>query len=171
MPFTLWHRDQLIGETEFEGEGDITASLDTEGRHLSGIFRPTPYGRRMLPRLCGILTAGFELEEEVLRRGFEPDAAPVELLEELFATTAAGAHIIDIGRALSEVFLRDPSGVRLQVATMGFIELAELARLSRQIDPGDGEDLNNVPPETGEFVVSVTLSDLSSAGDGTMPLQ
>jgi len=171
MPYTLWHRDQLIGETDFEGERDITVPHHGERRHLAGIFRPTAYGRRMLPRLCGIMTAGFEFKEELLRRGVDPDDAPPEMLEELFESTASGAHIIDLGRALTEISLRDPSGVRLKIASMAFIDLAELATLSRKLGQNQTVDLDHVPSEVAEFLVSVTLFHLADHFSSTTLLQ
>lgn len=171
MPFTFWHRDQLIGETDFEEDPATFAPGPDKLRHLAGIFRPTAYGRRMLPRLCGIMTAGFALKEEFVRRGVDPDDAPPEMIEHLFETTAAGAHIIDLGRALSEVSLRDPGGVKLKVASMGFMDLSELASLSRMLGGNQTVDLDHVPSEVAEFLVSVTLSDLAPYCGPMMPLQ
>ena len=171
MPFTFWHRDQLIGETDFEEERDESDSHHGERRHLAGIFRPTAYGRRMLPRLCGIMTAGFELKEELVRRGVDPDDAPPELMEHLFETTAAGAHIIDLGRALTEVCVRDPRGVKLKIASIGFMDLNELASLSRQIGGNQTVDLDHVPTEVAEFLVSMTLCDLTPHRGPMLPLQ
>ena len=171
MPFTFWHRDQLIGETEFEGERNVIAPHRGERRHLAGIFRPTAYGRRILPRLCGIMTAGFALKEELVRRGVDPEDAPPEMMEHLFETTAAGAHVLDLGRALTEVCVRDPGGVKLKIASIGFMDLNELASLSRQIDTNQTVDFDHVPAEVAEFLVSVTLCDLKPYCGPMMPLQ
>ena len=171
MPFTFWHRDQLIGETDFEDDPPVLDRRPGERRHLAGIFRPTAYGRRILPRLCGIMTAGFALKEEFVRRGIDPDDAPPEMIEHLFETTAAGAHIIDLGRALSEVCLRDPGGVKLKVASMGFMDLSELASLSRMLGEPETVDLDHVEAEVAEFLVSVTLCDLTPHCGPMMPLQ
>ena len=164
MPFTFWHRDQLIGESEFEAEGErnVIAPPRGERRHLAGIFRPTAYGRRILPRLCGIMTAGMALKEELVSRGIDPEDAPPELMEHLFETTAAGAHILDLGRALTEVCVRDPGGVKLKIASIGFMDLNELASLSRQIGQNPRVDFDEVPAEVAEFLVSITLCDLTS---------
>ena len=171
MPFTFWHRDQLIGESDFEDDRTVVAPNLGERRHLAGIFHPTAYGRRMLPRLCGIMTAGFALKEELVRRGVDPDDAPPELMEHLFESTAAGAHILDLGRALSEVCVRDPGGVKLKIASMGFMDLSELASLSRMLGENRPVDLDRVPSEVAEFLVSVTLCDLMADCSPMMPLQ
>ncbi|HZI41862.1 MAG TPA: hypothetical protein VFD67_09165 [Gemmatimonadaceae bacterium] len=170
MTYTLWHRQHLIGETEFEQDRGEGALCLGERLHLAGAFYPTDYGRRLLPRLCGMLTAGFDLKEELLRRGLPTDDPPADIVEQLFETTEAGAHIIDIGRVLSEVELRDPGGVTLTVASMAFIELAELASLSRRLGTNEKGDFEGVPSGAAEFLVSVTLGDLSSCRR-TMPLQ
>jgi hypothetical protein len=170
MCFTVWHREQLIGETEFEEDRTESASRVGERRHLAGVFRPTAYGRRMLPRLCGILTASLALKEELVRRGVDPDDVPAEMVEHLFETTAAGAHIIDIGRALSEVCIRDPGGVMLKVASMAFMDLSELASLSAKLGENStaGED---IPANATEFLVSVTLCDLGPYCSPTLLVQ
>jgi hypothetical protein len=162
MPYTLWHQGKLIGETDFEDEHADKARHGRARFHLAGAFRPTSYGREILPRVCGILTAGRDLKEEFARRGVDPDDAPPELIEQLFETTAAGAHIIDIGRVLSEIELRAPNGHTLAFASMGFMELAELTSLSRRV----GEDKVGRTPlrsDVPEFLVSVTLRDLGGA--------
>ena len=169
MPYTLWHRKQLIGETEFDQER--RAPQPGKGWHMAGVFHPTAYGHRLLPRLCGILTAGFDLREELVRRGLPTEDPPPHVVEELFETTAAGAHIIDIGRVLSEVELRDPDGITLKVATMAFIDLAELASLSRRLGIKDGVDFEEMPPDVADFLISVTLSDLAEFCTPTMLLQ
>jgi hypothetical protein len=96
---------------------------------------------------------------------------PAEIIEQLFETTAAGAHIIDIGRVLCEVELRDPAGVTQKVSSMAFIDLAELASISRRLGENEDVAIDDVPPEAAEFLVSVTLYDLSSYCSPTVPLQ
>lgn len=157
MPYTLWHSGVLIGETDFEGERDERGPRGRPRRHLVGMFRPTAYGRLVLPRLCGMLTAMAELKDEVVRRGLDIDDVPPDTFEELFGTTAAGAHIVDVGRVLSEVELHAPSGRIVEFASMGFMDLGELASLSRKLC---GEELvkpSEGPASVPEFLVSVTL--------------
>jgi hypothetical protein len=170
MPFTFWHRDQLIGETDFDGDRTEIAPHVGERRHLAGIFRPTAYGRQLLPRLCGIMTAGVALKEELVRRGLDPDDAPPEMMEHLFETTAAGAHILDIGRALTEVCVRDPGGAKMKIVSISFMDLNELASLSRMLGENPTADYDSVPSEVAEFLVSVTLRDLSPLGGHRMPI-
>lgn len=160
MTYTLWHRGVLIGQTDFEGSE--SAPQDIGRLHLAGVFAPTPYGRRLLPRLCGIMTAASDLKDELERRGVDPDEAAPEEIDRLFETTPAGARILDIGHVLSEVELRDPVGARIVVASMGFMDLAELATLSQKLASGKMPDIRQLPPGAPEFLVSVTLRGLSS---------
>jgi len=69
--------------------------------------------------------------------------------------------MLDVGRVLCEVRVRDPGGVTLQVASMAFIDLAELASLSCKLGVNQSVNLDEVPSEIAEFLVSVTLSDLT----------
>jgi hypothetical protein len=108
-----------------------------------------------------MLTACADLKEELVRRGLNPDESPPEVLSHLFETTAAGAHIIDIGRVLSEVELRAPSGTPMVVSSMGFMDLTELASLSRRLGCNEKVKFEEVPCEVAEFIVSVTLRELT----------
>lgn len=157
MAYTLWHCGKLIGETDFEDEDKASGSNGSPRRHLAGSFRPTAYGRTVLPRLCGMLTAASELKAELLRRGMNADDVPPEMIDHLFHTTAAGAHIVDIGRVLCDVALHSPSGKTLEVTSMSFLELAELASLSRKLGSGEMREPREMPPDAPEFLVSVTL--------------
>jgi hypothetical protein len=150
MPYTLWHSGVLIGETDFEGE-------ERHGQHLAGIFRPTIYGRELFPRLTGMLTAGADMKDEMASRGLSEDTMNGDDVVDLFETTAAGKKVVDIGRALSEVELRDPSGHALEVASLAFIDLDELAALSERLGCEAAEDLRLLPPEAPRFIVSATL--------------
>ena len=154
MAYTLWHTGVLIGETDFEGE---TENGRRTRRHLSGAFRPTAYGRRMLPRMSGMLTAASDLKDELARRGLSETEMEPDAIANLFDTTPAGARIVDIGRALSEIELRDPSGAALEFASIAFIDLAELDALARKLECDTSVDLSAMPPQVMEFIVSVTL--------------
>jgi hypothetical protein len=157
MPYTLWHRGILIGETDFEEENSESIPDGGVRHHLAGAFRPTAYGRRLLPRMCGMLTAASELKKEMNRRGLTADDAPPQVIEELFETTAASAHIIDIGRVLCDVVLRAPGGRPLEVASMAFAELAELESLSSRLGRSAVMHADGAPPDVPEFLISVTL--------------
>ena len=170
MAHTLWHRGILIGETNFECDGSGHAR-DSARSHLAGVFRPTAHGRRLLPRLCGILSASADLKDELLRRGLDPDDPPPDRIHEVLENTSAGARILDVGRVLSEVELRGPTGAPMRVASMAFMDLAELSSLTTRLDCSAILDHEAVPPRVAEFIVSVTLREPMAPWARTTPLQ
>lgn len=110
-----------------------------------------------------MMTAAADLKDELNRRGLDPDDVPPDVMMHLFESTPAGAHIIDIGRVLSDVELRDPGGTTLVVSSMGFIDLAELTMLSLRLGT-KMVSLDQLPSDGPEFVVSVTLRALTGGG-------
>jgi hypothetical protein len=147
MRYTLWHAGLKIGETAFEQK---------HARQRLGVFWPTGYGLEIFPRLSGILSAAAKLKSEMASRGLREDELAEN--EELFVSTEGGRDMVELGRTLSEVELRDPKGQRLEFRSIAFSDLEELRRLCRQLAtptemPGDDEI-----GETGpRYVVSVTL--------------
>jgi hypothetical protein len=160
MPYTLYHVGVLIGETDFEGDGN-----PRNPRHLAGIFRPTSYGRRIMPQLSGILTAGADLKDELIERGLSEEGMSSGDVTDLLETSAAGRRVIDIGRTLSEVELRDPQGKTLEFTSIGFMDMAELARLTRRLECEPDVDLEALPEGAPEFIVSATLRAETSPSD------
>lgn len=151
MPYTLWHCGVLIGVTDFEGEG--------HPRHYAGAFRPTAYGCQLFPRLSGMLTAAADLKEEMQRCGLHEDTMDADAISRFMHTTPAGQRVVDIGRALSEVELRDPAGKTLEFASIAFMDLWELSTLSSRLGcESELPDPNALPSEASRFIVSATLS-------------
>jgi hypothetical protein len=152
-----------MGETDFEDERRDHAASTPEDLHLAGIFRPTEHGRTLLPRLCGIMTAAADMKDELSRRGLDADDVPPDILMDLFENTPYGAHIIDIGRVLSDVELRDPNGATLVFSSMGFMDLAEITLLSLRLGMNTMRPIER-PTGAPEIVVSVTLRALTGSG-------
>jgi hypothetical protein len=150
MPYTLWHCGVLIGETDFEGKTQ-------QPLQYAGAFRPTAYGLRQFPLISGILTAASELKDEMKRRGVSEDDLEADEISELIDSSSAGRRVVDIGRALSEVELRDPTGRPLEFASIAFIDLAELLTLSRKLGCDSASDLASLAPDLTRHIVSATL--------------
>jgi len=150
MPHTLWHCGVLIGETDFDEGG-------RRPPQYAGVFRPTDYGRAIFPRLTGILTAASGLKDELEARGLSEDEMSSEQVVNLLESTRDGNKVLDIGRALSEVELRDPEGRVLEFRQIAFIDLAELAALSRKLGCNEDMAWETLPPEAPHYIVSVTL--------------
>ena len=149
MSHTLWHCGVLIGDTDFEDSG-------RRPPQYVGVFRPTEYGRAVFPRLTGILTAASGLKDELEARGVSEDQMSPEHVANLLDSTPDGNKVLDIGKALSEVELRDPEGRPLEFKQIAFIDLTELAALSRKLGCNADMEWETLPPEAPQYVVSVT---------------
>ena len=151
MTYTFWHCGILIGESRMKRDPG-------RRRHLSGSFDPTPYGLELFPRLTGILTAGHELKSYLDANGLSAEEMSREEIEKVFDTVPAGQKVIDIGRTLSEVEMRDPDGKRLQFVSIGFSDLLEFTTLAREMDRGKQSAPSDLPPGVSRYVVSATLA-------------
>jgi hypothetical protein len=159
MPYTLWHCGVLIGETDFEESG-------RRPPQYAGAFRPTDYGRALFPRLTGMLSAASGLKDHLQARGLSEDEMSSGQVAQLLDTTPEGQKVLDIGRTLSEVELRDPEGRVLEFKQIAFIDLAELAALSLKLGCNESIEWEELPPDAPHFIVSVTLRDSREATDG-----
>jgi hypothetical protein len=151
MTYTFWHCGILIGESKMKKDLG-------RPRHLSGSFNPTPYGLELFPRLSGILTAGHQLKSYLDANGLSPEEMSREEIETIFDTIPAGQKVIDIGRTLSEVEMRDPDGKRLEFVSIGFNDLLEFKTLAHELDDGGKREPSALPRGVSRYVVSATLS-------------
>ena len=158
MTYTFWHSGILIGESDLEERSDMP-------RHRGGIFRPTPYGVEVFPRLGGILSAGYALKTHLEAHGLSPDDMDPDEIDELLQTTEAGQRVIDVGRALSEVEIRTHDGERLEFASLAFIDTFELHNLLGAMQIEGAPDLSDLPPEAPRYVVSGTLREEDSPAE------
>ena len=69
MPYTLWSRNRLVGESALD-------YLANTARYLVGDFHPTEFGESIMPTLIGVREAVLELGR--LTTGLRADAAAVE---------------------------------------------------------------------------------------------
>jgi hypothetical protein len=151
MTYTIWHAGVLMGDTHFEHSGDNPGQR-------SGVFRATAHGRKVLPLLTGLLTAAADLKNELETRGLSEDDMSSEEIENVFEITAAGRKVIDIGRNLAEVQVRDPSGTPLEFSSIAFIDLGELAHLVDRLGCGSDARRDAFNDEHApEFLVSATI--------------
>jgi hypothetical protein len=150
MPYTIWHDGVLAGETDFE-------DAQRHGEHRAGIFRPTAHGLTILPRLTGMLSAAAGFKEEMAQCGLAEDSDNTDDIVDFFETSSSGRKVLEIGRTLADITLRHPDGHEMAVASMAFIDLAELAALSDRLGCEPEMDLHSLPKEAPQFVISVTL--------------
>ena len=152
MTYTFWYSGVLIGESDLEDAPD-------HPRRRGGIFRPTAYGKEVYPRLTGILTAGHELKMHLEAKGLDPDEMDGPEVEELLDSTPAGQKVLDVGRMLSDVEMRAPDGKRMEFASIAFIDVLEMERLTRELDIGASGALSALPAGAPRYFISATLSD------------
>ena len=149
MPYTFYHSGIVIGESNLEDVADSRLQR-------AGVFRPTPYGLDIFPRLTGILSAGHALEQHLHANGLSVDDMEPAEIEQLFDTMPAGRKIIDVGRMLSEVEIQAPNGTRKEFESIAFIDQLEWKRVSHILgDPA--AEIEEWPPGVPRYVVSVTL--------------
>lgn len=150
MPYTLWHAGVLIGETEFTHD-------PRNPRHRAGVFIPSAYGRELFPRLTGVLTAQLDLDTELRSRGLEPEKMDPNDIREFFDTTEPGRKFLDVGRALSEVEIRDPRGKPLAFERLAFLDPAELKGLMARAGTNDSAAQEALDADDRQVIVSVTF--------------
>lgn len=151
MPYTLWHCGVLIGETDFSNKG-------RRRNNWADVFRPSSYGVQLFPRLTGMLTAAADLKDELKRRGLVDPPSQDSAAPDLFESTPAGRKVVDIGRTLSEVEIRDAKGVRVEFASIAFMDLAELDVLSRRLGTRSTDEPDfGASPEAPRYIVSATF--------------
>jgi len=154
MPYTFYHSGTLIGESNLE---DVAANR----RQRAGVFRPTAYGMDIFPRLTGILSAGHALQQFLDANGLSPDDMEKAEIERLLDTTPAGQKIIDIGRMLSEVEIRTPSGSPQEFESIAFIDQLEWTRVGQLLGDSAAQ-VEELPPGVPRYVVSATLRSAST---------
>ena len=155
MPYTFYHSGIFIGESNLE---DVT---DNRRRQRAGVFRATAYGMDIFPRLTGILSAGHAFQQYLAENGLSVDDLERAEIERLFDTTPAGQKIIDVGRMLSEVEIRDPDGARREFESIAFIDQLEWKRVGQLLrDPA--AELEELPAGMPRYVVSTTFRKASS---------
>jgi hypothetical protein len=165
VPFTLWQRGVLIGETDF-GLGKLP------GGRRAGVFHPAPSGMMVLPALTAMAPALFGLgeamkrlplsEQEIERDG---DAA-----FEAFTGSPEGQRVLAAAEQIAELELRDASGKQVEFESILVSDLQELStigvvnRLPDKAKPGDGQD-------PVRYVISVTLAKRRPMGAGALRFQ
>ena len=152
MTYTIWHAGIMIGESAFD-----QPNPDGNPLQRAAIFVPTSYGRTLLPRLTGLLTAAADLKDHLVSEGLDPERLDADTITDILDTTPGGRMIVDVGRTLSEVEIRDAQSRPLPFKQIAFIDMKELAALHRRVAP-DSSRLDGVPDDAPHLVVSATLA-------------
>jgi hypothetical protein len=148
MTYTFRHAGTLMGDASMQ-------KSPTNRWQRAGIFKPNAYGLELLPRLTCLLTASYELKQALVERGLPPDDLRQPEALELIETTSGGRKMIDVGRVLSKIEVRDPDGHPVRIASIAFSDIRELQSLTRLMKI-DNQEILQVPAEESRYIVSFT---------------
>lgn len=135
--FTLFHCGQVVGTTDFAHAGPAP-------HQRLGQFQPTEYGLTVLPRITGLLEAAFGLKRALERDGIDPEGDP-DVITEALERLPEGQRVIDVGRAISELELRNEHGHVITFASLAISDVKEMLALARGPD-----EANEGPDESRE---------------------
>jgi hypothetical protein len=147
MPFTLWKRGILIGETDLE----IAKPGD---RRRAGVLHPTPAGMMALPALTAMAPALFALGESMSGLPLSDDAVERngEAALEVFERSLEGRKVLAAAEQIAELELRDTDGKPVAFDSILVTDLEELviaSGISRAKHP-NGDPVR--------YLISLTLS-------------
>ena len=118
MPYTLWSRGRLLGETDL-------GFVQVFANHRMGWFRPSPQGEALMPVLTGpgpALKAVGKLMRDPVRsmtRSRESDT-PGDYPSDIRTTTEYADLVSSVDELESmELQLRDPAGATMQIEHVG----------------------------------------------------
>jgi hypothetical protein len=136
MPYTLWSRDQLLGESDFEHSSQ-------GGRRRAGVFRPTVVGGSLLPVLCGMGPAVLQLEAMFRRERLTPENVNdvgIDEIERMFRSSEEGRRVMSYVDQLTamELELRDPAGEVVETESLAVNDLERLAELAVSVAAARG---------------------------------
>jgi hypothetical protein len=152
MPYTLSLNGVVVGETDFEHKGRGPGQQ-------AGIFRPTPLGLDVLPRVTGMFAASLAFTRVVGQRKSEIESA--EGIVSLMENTPEGRQLIEHAKVIDQLELRDPDGHLLAVESIAVSNLQELAELAAS---KLGKAVaRNAPPR---YLISATIRSCSRSDSG-----
>jgi hypothetical protein len=158
MKYSLWHCGVLMGDAHMRKN-------PTAPRQIMGQFRPTAYGRTLLPPLTGLLSAAAALKREMSVHGISEEALPeATALAQFLENSPAGQRMADVGRIIADLELRDPSGAPVAFETIGFLDTAALQSLARELGRRTADPSRRASPDLASVIlVSATLAPQKSA--------
>ena len=149
MPYTLLLNGVLIGETDFEHQGQGP-------RQQAGVFRPAPTGLNDLPRITGMFAASLAFMRVVERNKSALESREDTALT-LLETTPEGRRLVEHAKVIEQLELRDPEGKTLPIESIAVSNLQELAALAAS-KLGKGT-IDAVPPK---YLISVTVRQIGA---------
>jgi hypothetical protein len=150
MRYTLWHRDVLVGETDF--------GLGMRGGSRAGVFHPAPSGMAVLPALTAMAPALIGLGEMMERLPLldEEIERDVDGAVEAITSSPEGQRMLRAAEQIAELELRDDNGKHVPFDSILVSDLQEMTAMGAQLraqPPRGGEGLDPV-----RYVISATFS-------------
>jgi hypothetical protein len=157
MRYTLWQRDVLIGETDFQ------LGRMPDGRR-AGVFHPAPSGMSVLPALTAMAPALFGLGEAMGRLPLSDEAIDDDPEGALaaFEQSPEGRRLLAAAEQMAELELRDGGGRPIAFESILVTDLRELASLG-VAHAAVGEP-NRRQRDPVRYVISVTSRNWSGTG-------
>jgi len=159
MRYTLWHRDTLIGETDF--------GFGQRGGSRAGVLHPTPSGMAVLPALTAMAPALFAVGQamERLPLSDEDIERDVDGAIEAFTSSPEGQRVLQAAEEMSALELRDPNGRAVSFDSILVSDLHEMTALGATLrhDATNGGD-------PVRYVISATFSRRPAPSTGSARL-
>lgn len=130
MPYTLWSRDRLLGESEL----DYVRCFE---KHRMGDFHPTELGEKLMPVVTGVARAVLSMARS--RDGYASGVGTTEYAD----TAAAQTHYLAL-----ELELRGPDG---SVIPTEWIDVRDTEFLQSLVDDRERDEDIFGSPEDSEF--------------------
>jgi hypothetical protein len=161
MPYTVWSRGRLLGETELAHRPSLPGLR-------AGDFSPTEMGERLMPVMTGVgpaLCALHELTEELKRRNPRVEVEEGGEWAPVVRRTTEYADAVSVTDELQSLNLelRDSTNVIVRTEWISVQDTQRLVAMAREDmeqageDPLDGDVLEPWQPEPPRYQIMVAL--------------
>jgi hypothetical protein len=150
MRYTLWHRDVLVGETDF--------GLGMRDGSRAGVFHPAASGMAVLPALTAMAPALIGLGEMMERLPLldEEIERNVDGTVEAITSSPEGQRMLRAAEQIAELELRDDNGKHVPFDSILVSDLQEMTALGAQVRAQPIRGGNGRDPV--RYIISATFS-------------
>jgi hypothetical protein len=153
VTYTVWIRDQQIGETRFE--------LHPGPRRRAGSFHPTPFGLTILPGIVDMFPALLAFGQMCRDKGIDMDDESAEtaaMAMDAFGGSPEGQRVLASARIISELHVRDGGGHLLLWESLAISDSSALARIANERNPALLAGLPSDSPDMVKYLITITLA-------------
>ena len=153
MPFTVWMRDQLIGETRFE--------LHPGPRRRGGSFHPTAFGLTVLPGIVDMFPALLAFGQMCRNEGIDindesPEAAATAMNS--FGGSPEGKRVLACAKIISDLRMRDGGGRLVVWESIAISDSSLLAKIAAERSTDLRVDLPPNGAEIVKYLITMTIA-------------